>query len=178
MNESDARKWDDVLTHGYGGKPGTPPSEVIGLSSFVPRVLVDGVCVVCGKQLGHLTVFVRAPSGPMHLGCYGELGPPTPARPPREKYTRCTVEAHGYTLEPAVEWRPGDDFADVVSALSDIARHVAKIHTATDAEVVSERMATLIARQWPDRAYFVEVWQDGVAGFAQIFQPFGVPRNP
>jgi hypothetical protein len=25
--------------------------------------------------------------------------------------------------------------------------------------------------------HFVEVWQDGASGFAQVFQPFGVPRN-
>lgn len=51
---------------------------------------------------------------------------------------------------------------------------VAAIATAIEqAQLIGLAMRVI----WPDRAYFVEVWQEGRRGFAQVFQPFGVPRN-
>jgi hypothetical protein len=46
-----------------------------------------------------------------------------------------------------------------------------------DAMDAARRIMRHIVKAWPDRAYFVEVWQEGREGFAQVFQPFGVPRN-
>lgn len=96
-------------------------------------------------------------------------------RPPREDYVRITREAHGYVIEPAVEYRDGDDFQYVARELEiavlDWARNL------TDQMAAARAVAKGIQHRWPDRAYFVEVWQDGREGFAQVFQPYGVPRN-
>lgn len=112
-------------------------------------------------------------------------------RPPREDYVRCSVDCNGFTCEPAVEHRDVDRFHLVVESLSGIAQ--AAYHALLDEEwrkpagyrslrldpmAVAKAIGTGIANRWPDRAYFVEVWQDGREGFAQVFQPFGVPRNP
>lgn len=100
-------------------------------------------------------------------------------RPPIEKYVRTTVTEHGYTLEPAVEWRDGDSFAHIVELLAAIAGAVAGAsrHVGDDAMECAIDLGGTIAVRWPDRAYFVEVWQEGQSGFAQVFQPFGIPRN-
>lgn len=97
-------------------------------------------------------------------------------RPPREDYVRVTHTAHGYTLEPAVEWRDGDDFTASVNVLRSIVGEVA-VRPLGGVMDRAHECAKIIVRCWPDRAYFVEVWQEGREGFAQVFQPFGVPRN-
>jgi hypothetical protein len=96
---------------------------------------------------------------------------------------RVTVELDGWTVEPAVEYRAGDDFATAAAVLSGavIAVHAMARIESRMVEVgqmeLAERIGAQMARLWPDRAYFVEVWQHGAEGFAQVFQPFGVPRN-
>ena len=122
-------------------------------------------------------------------------------RPPREDYVRVTVSAFGYTFEPAVEYREGDLFGKVSYRLRSCAHRVAHdlmqrtaeevyadfdarpmttkriIEWSPDAMAACRAVAARIADVWPDRAYFVEVWQEGREGFAQVFQPFGLPRN-
>jgi hypothetical protein len=98
-----------------------------------------------------------------------------PRRPPREDYVRVTVECEGFTLEPAVEYRRGEDFTSIATSLRRAAD--GPWSACTDQMLIADLVAYRIAERWPDRAYFVEVWQDGCEGFAQIFQPFGVPRN-
>lgn len=99
-------------------------------------------------------------------------------RPPVEKYVRTSIEFGGYTSEPAVEWRDGDDWAVMISHLEDIAHRVFVSHHPPRHQMDAARqLGAGMAQRWPGRAYFVEVWQEGKSGFAQIFQPFGVPRN-
>lgn len=98
-------------------------------------------------------------------------------RPPREDYVRTTREADGFTLEPAVEYRDGDDFRELVYELTSIAIN-AGFAKHRDHMACARDCARRITERWPDRAYFVEVWQEGREGFAQVFQPYGVPRNP
>lgn len=117
-------------------------------------------------------------------------------RPPEEHYVRATVEVGpNTTIEPAVEWRPGDDWRLVHLELEQAARidggpsiigHYPAVSDACGlAAPVSEydpmdsakNVASVIRRRFPDRAYFVETWGGGYRGFAQVFQPFGVPRN-
>jgi hypothetical protein len=95
-------------------------------------------------------------------------------RPPREDYVRVTSEHDGWTCEPAVEYRDGDSFSGLAAALKQLMEGVT---WTSDAIARARVIAKLIEIRWPDRAYFVEVWQDGQEGFAQVFQPFGVPRN-
>lgn len=104
-------------------------------------------------------------------------------RPPRESYVRVTREVSGFTLEPAVEYRDGDDYHAITQkpyAICDgIVRGLRQPmpRNGLDAMDVAKSVADTIATGWPGRAYFVEVWQDGTEGFAQVFQPFGLPRN-
>lgn len=97
-------------------------------------------------------------------------------RPPRETYVRTSraSAACGRMVEPGVEFRTGDDFAAMTSALYDICYRL----DAGDARSINddaEVVARVIAETWPGRAYFVEVHSHD--GWIQIFQPFGIPRN-
>jgi hypothetical protein len=107
------------------------------------------------------------------LGRYGEL---VHHRPPREDYVRITLDWYGFTIEPAVEYRDGDSFGFLAAQLKCGVKDYGwdKSH---DPMEVAMTVARGIEVSWPDRAYFVEVWQEGAEGFAQVFQPFGVPRN-
>jgi hypothetical protein len=96
-------------------------------------------------------------------------------RPPREDYVRATVECDGFTAEPAVEYRDGDDFPYLVEELRVIVKDWAG--PGLDQMQAALAIGRGVQHRWPDRAYFVEVWQDGRSGFAQVFQPFGLPRN-
>jgi len=120
-------------------------------------------------------------------------------RPPREDYVRVTVSALGYTFEPAVEYRDGDVLRHLARRLKHFSHDFAhralraleidwtSYDAMPTADAMMDRMPDVmaaaravgeqIAAEWPDRAYFIEVWQDGREGFAQVFQPFGVPRN-
>ena len=98
-------------------------------------------------------------------------------RPPREDYVRVTFSAHGCTFEPALEFRDGDDFATLADKLEDVATDVVAFEMPRDQMAAAKRIAERIGVTWNDRAYFVEVWQEGKRGFAQVFQPYGVPRN-
>lgn len=96
-------------------------------------------------------------------------------RPPREDYVRVTLERDGFTMEPAVEYRDGDDFEELAAALEWAA--VTNIWPGDSQMKSAKNVAKAIVARWPDRAYFVEVWQHGKRGFAQCVQPFGFPRN-
>jgi hypothetical protein len=103
-------------------------------------------------------------------------------RPPVEKYVRVTIDFGGYTYEPAVEWREGDGFYEMTQTLEGCALNASlegdfAERRASDAMKQAERVGAIIASAWPDRAYFVEVWHGERKGFAQVFQPYGVPSN-
>lgn len=98
-------------------------------------------------------------------------------RPPREDYVRVTVECGGFTIEPAVEYQRGELFSLVAQSLRRAADGPWSSGECWDQMLVADVIAGRIAERWPDRAYFVEVWQNGTEGFAQVFQPYGVPRN-
>lgn len=103
---------------------------------------------------------------------YGEVVV-TWERPPREDYLHITREVHGYKVEPGVEYRDGDDIEYIGQELW----HIVKDWTGADQMLAARAVGQGIAHRWPDRAYFVEVWKDGSIVMAQVFQPFGVPRN-
>lgn len=95
-------------------------------------------------------------------------------RPEREKYVRASRSVNGWTVEPGIEWRAGDDFEFMTGMLQDVCERTHQIG-AYSANGISETVAELIETVWPDRAYFVEVHNDD--GWIQVFQPFGIPRN-
>lgn len=102
-------------------------------------------------------------------------------RPPLENYVRTTVigSTGAWTCEPGLELRDGDVFRTVMRDLHDVAT-AAVLDAAHDDPFARAQHAALRVREvWPDRAYFVEFHQNlgPHAGWVQIFQPFGVPRN-
>lgn len=104
------------------------------------------------------------------------------ARPPVEDYVRVTIEFGSYTYEPAVEWRDGDGFYEMTQALEECAlaaslEAVPHVKPPSDPMKQARLVGDSIRARWPDRAYFVEVWQEGQRGFGQTFQPWGLPRN-
>jgi hypothetical protein len=103
--------------------------------------------------------------------------PVTFDRPPVERYVRVTIDFGGYTYEPAVEWRDGDGFYEMTERLDAIARDPDRPTRGSDSMEQAELIGLALRGTWPDRAYFVEVWHGEKNGFAQIYQPFGVPRN-
>jgi hypothetical protein len=104
-------------------------------------------------------------------------GFPDVTRPPVEKYVRVTIECYGFTFEPAVEWREGGhSFESWTRFLEECVRGT-RISNLDDAMSAATKIGDCIRRSCPDRAYFVEVWHGEKKGFAQIYQPFGVPRS-
>jgi hypothetical protein len=102
----------------------------------------------------------------------------TIARPPVEKYVRCSMQVGRYLLEPAVEYRSGDVYAQLLEELqcgTQLAVHFAP--EVRDIMHAADLAGGRIAERWPDRAYYVEAWEDGDEGYAQVVQPFGFPRN-
>lgn len=94
-------------------------------------------------------------------------------RPPRERYVRTTLNVAGCTFEPGIEWRDGDDFElmamkleeTVVNMAMFIPSHRSMMDRAT-------YLGDRIAYYWPDRAYFVEVWEGDGRGWCQVYQPW------
>jgi hypothetical protein len=106
---------------------------------------------------------------------YRAQPPLTFNRPPWESYIRTTVGYAGFTVEPGIEYRSADDFDYVVQELGHVVRDWCR---ETRGPIINaESIGKGLAHRWPDRAYFVEVWQTGRNGWAQVFQPYGVPRN-
>lgn len=97
-------------------------------------------------------------------------------RPPVEEYVRCSFQFGKILFEPAIQWCEGDVFAELVDELRRVVHEGTRAHL-TDPMTAAKQARLCIATRWPTRAYFVEVWEDGEEGFAQVFQPFGVPRN-
>ena len=97
-------------------------------------------------------------------------------RPVRETYVRTSrpSEKTGLTIEPGVEFREGDTFADVTQDLYSCCFQADLAGVYTPIAMAIE-VARLIELKWPGRAYFVEAHSPD--GWIQIFQPFGIPRN-
>ena len=80
-------------------------------------------------------------------------------------------------MEPGVEWRDGDRFDAIAGDMQVVADAVARMAGRGDPMMAAQRAEDVFRRWWPDRAYFVEV-HDTAGRWVQVFQPFGVPRNP
>lgn len=99
-------------------------------------------------------------------------------RPPREAYVRVSrpCAGSGDFVEPGVEFRDGDSFSEMSFELYDLCFRNDISGRDDDPLVMAKTVEKAIISRWPDRAYFVEVHSG--QGWIQIFQPFGVPRNP
>lgn len=99
-------------------------------------------------------------------------------RPPRESYVRCSIHVGNFTIEPAVEWRWTDSFYDMTNQLDSLARTIAvSSRGERDPMSLAAEIGNAISGTWPGRAYFCECWDETQPGFAQVFQPYGIPRN-
>ena len=101
------------------------------------------------------------------------------ARPPVERYVRCSVhraEMHSdWVVEPGIEWREGDDFEGVAKQLRGIAWRISALGHLDPIAAAKEGEA-MIADRWPDRAFFIEVHDPAHAVWSQTYQPYGMPR--
>jgi hypothetical protein len=103
------------------------------------------------------------------------------SRPPREDYVPVTARpAVEYDVTTSFACCRLKHFAHSLTALVLVLRCNAYdiLDRLPDPMATAREIGKRISTEWPDRAYFVEVWQQGREGFAQVFQPFGVPRNP
>ena len=93
--------------------------------------------------------------------------------PSREVYVRTTINRNGFTFEPGLELRAGDDCEALQTHLRLICHST--MHDYPTSRSV-EAVADGIAKSWPERAYFIEVFSHDGSWF-QVFQPYGLPRN-
>lgn len=99
-------------------------------------------------------------------------------RPSREIYVRTSrVTQSGVTVEPGVEFRDGDSFKYMENELATILIDADLGKNELDPVKIAEAVETLIRCSWFGRAYFVEVFSEA-GGWIQIYQPYGIPRNP
>lgn len=158
-----------------------PAASAYWLSRRPPRVVIDRVEVAAKDPDRWIAERVRA---------RGTAPVMVPAvqwnrewnRPPIERYVRCSHEVGVVTFEPGVEYRDGDDFSAVLARMREITALVAEAEFHQGALMVtamdrSRAVCDVFAAEWPDRAWFCDVFDSGPRGWAQTFQPFGVPRN-
>lgn len=102
----------------------------------------------------------------------------TPWRPPIERYLRCTVTFGAWTVEPGLQYDRAERMAPLLSQLQLAiveAWKAAAPASIDDVPALNEAVEQLVTRLWPDRAWFLEV-HHAIAGWTQIYQPYGVPR--
>lgn len=104
-------------------------------------------------------------------------------RPKREAYARVEVPwvdlGRTIFIELGVEMRAGEEWLDLVTGLRQLVEGWVDGEQHTVGVVrVAEEIEVLLRLAHPDRAYFIEVWPDCGEGWVQIFQPYGIPRDP
>lgn len=103
-------------------------------------------------------------------------------RTPIERYVRCSVEIIGTkrrvvgSIEAGLLVTPDSDHR----ALRDQLRSVLGDALAFDggrgdADDLTQTLENFIVDRWPDRAWFVEVWNEDEA-LTQVYAPHGMPR--
>lgn len=95
-------------------------------------------------------------------------------RPAREAYVRVSYMRAGFEVHPGVELCDGDSvdaMMDLLGAFAEAAHRTQGPHHVH----VTQHMEALIAKEWPERAYFIET--ESARGGVQVYQPFGMPRN-
>lgn len=108
---------------------------------------------------------------------------PAPARPPIERYVRCSVTVFGSknraigSIEAGLLVTPSQDHR----ALREELRHVlddacVACRDREDADELTQLCESMIAGRWPAHAWFVEVWNEDEA-LTQVYAPYGMPRR-
>lgn len=95
-------------------------------------------------------------------------------RPTREQYIRAWVQLDGLEVHVGVEYKDGDDVAEMADLCMDF-MGIAFEASSEDEDVVMQ-VEQMLQHEWPDRAYFLETERAGRG--VQVFQPYGLPKNP
>jgi len=104
--------------------------------------------------------------------------PREPARPDVEHYVRCSVAVGDLRVEPGLELRAGDDFAELGERLACLAHAIGiMVGTTADRMAACEAFGPTFEQRWPGRAWFVEIHDAKLERWTQSFQPYGVPRS-
>lgn len=105
-----------------------------------------------------------------------------PARPPIERYMRCSVEIPGGSVEVGLSYEttPDVDREDLRRVVLDECAAIDHEESSATVEQLADVLTLLLecefSSRWPNRAWFVEVWNDSEA-LTQVYQPYGMPRH-
>ncbi len=137
-----------------------------------------GIAVIGGQR--EMPKGDRAPmTAEECLDCYERAEYPTAQRPPIERYLRCTVTFGCWTVEPGLQYERGDQLAPLLLQLQSVICEAWKAAAPTSIDDVpkfNDAVEQLVIRLWPGRAWFLEV-HHAIAGWTQIYQPYGIPRS-
>ncbi len=92
----------------------------------------------------------------------------------REAYIRgCNIHC-GAECHIGVEMRKGDCVDTMSYMLKSFAWDA--LDSEHEHESIVAHVEERVLQTWPDRAYFIETEKNGCG--VQVYQPFGMPRNP
>ncbi len=105
---------------------------------------------------------------------------------PIERYVRCSVEIPGGSVEVGVQRL---DFAHpdretirrlvhaawLLVRVGDLGSPLRRLSPEEEFDRLSQQLELDIGRMWPDRGWFVEVWNETEA-LTQVYAPCGMPR--
>lgn len=100
-----------------------------------------------------------------------------------ERYIRCSVDILGGSVELGLQHNgvPGDPSGDrahvrkmVASWCAATERGGVSFEARADQLIVD--LESIFSVHWPDRAWFVEIWNEREA-LSQVYQPYGMPRS-
>lgn len=98
------------------------------------------------------------------------------ARPPVEHYARCTETIGDLIYEPGIEVRDGDDLPALRMGLACVVSVLAG-RVAERGQIAAMRsIGEFFERNWPGRAWFVEIHDAHDGSWTQSYQPYGIPR--
>lgn len=108
-------------------------------------------------------------------------------RPPIERYIRCSVDIPSGSVEVGLQREPptGNERVTIRQLV-----HVAYMRSLTVggldeprwstmeefADIITPDLEKSFSQVWPDRAWFVEIWNETEA-LSQVYQPYGMPRS-
>jgi hypothetical protein len=150
--------------------------EEIDRSPDTRRAEYSKVSVVRCDRCGELCFHGIEAWAARHLDCVPRLGGRA-----TEYYLMVTVDIPGGTLTAGLQRSPGEPLPIIRAELRRVTTDAALIlngDSITDdtAAPLIDAVAARLTATWPDRAWFLEVW-DAVEELAQTYSPFGRPRH-
>lgn len=101
-------------------------------------------------------------------------------KPATERYVRSVVESNGIELVLGIAYTDAAEYFNLLSVSKQLLRaavdSLSGSHAVTNPALLAEAVETEVVKQWPGRAWFVEVCSESDRdGWIQIFQPWEKP---